>query len=384
MTTPITHSNAGNESDPTALAEHLERELSRPERTYTLDMEDTPEKPALTAFGALARALQCLNREILDQYRRADSTAIDRQAKHRRLARIAIVTGGLAVALAVLQLAVTRGSPQLTTLTATFEGVAVAAGLIAVVLGLRAKYDHQWLIQRHRAERLRMLKFRALGWPALWCGSFDSWNEEITRQVRAIAAISTIDDVKKWAESEEAEPFHQVPTGCTESESDVRACAIYYRYKRALFQAAYFGRQSSRYRHQVRPVAHLGLRLFFGSIAVTLFHFGADFLAHRCEGAGETGAFFVWQAMATSALTLAVLLPILSFCVRAWIGAFEHTRSASLFEAKAHALTGISESLKRDETDLAETMRHISHIEHFLEHEHREWLRLLLDAEWFL
>lgn len=70
--------------------------------------------------------------------------------------------------------------------------------------------------------------------------------------------------------------------------------------------------------------------------------------------------------------------------VRAWIGAFERIRSAHSYEAKHHALEKCTKDLKCDEADCAATMHHIAHVEHFIEHEHREWLRLLLDAEWFL
>ena len=70
--------------------------------------------------------------------------------------------------------------------------------------------------------------------------------------------------------------------------------------------------------------------------------------------------------------------------MRAWIGAFERTRSSHLFEDKHHGLMNTFEGMEHDEGDCAATMHHIAHVEHFLENEHREWLRLLLEAEWFL
>jgi hypothetical protein len=54
------------------------------------------------------------------------------------------------------------------------------------------------------------------------------------------------------------------------------------------------------------------------------------------------------------------------------------------FRGKTRALFEDSKKLQSDEGDLAKTMHHIAHLEHFLENEHREWLRLLLDAEWFI
>ena len=66
------------------------------------------------------------------------------------------------------------------------------------------------------------------------------------------------------------------------------------------------------------------------------------------------------------------------------MAAFELPRSASLFGSKRYALVSAGSQLERDRGDIALTQRHIEEIEHFLENEHREWLRLLRDSEWYL
>jgi hypothetical protein len=75
---------------------------------------------------------------------------------------------------------------------------------------------------------------------------------------------------------------------------------------------------------------------------------------------------------------------VLGLGARAWLGAFERVRVARLFEAKSRGLLATARAMKADQADHAAAMHHVAHVEHFLENEHREWLRLLLAAEWFL
>ena len=362
----------------------MRQQLSAPGRAFTLDMEDEPEIPQLAQFGVLNDAIQFLNHEVARAYRAADEAALQHQRHHRQLARWAISTGAAAVMLAIVQPALKSAPDSWRGFVVWLELAAVVIGVIAVVFGLKAKFDSQWFIQRHVAERLRMLKFRALGRAELWCGNRAGWEDWVRGQIAAILAITSIEQVKEWAAGGEAEPDEPQPPPCTLSAPVLRAYSIYYRWKRVEFQSAYFKKQAEEFRKQSKPVAHLGRPLFFLTITAGALHFFADWRAHVAETAHAESTAHAWHAIGVWALAAAALIPVGGLCVRAWTGAFEHARSASLFEAKRRALVTLSGQLDKDCGDLPKTMHHIAHIEHFLEHEHREWLRLLLEAEWFL
>jgi hypothetical protein len=364
------------------LQSHLAAQIALKDRSDAFDLDDRPEREALAPFEPLARALAFLDEAIREPWRRANDTAKKHQKRHRRLASVAIVTGGTAVALAIVQLALLKSWPQWKNLAGLLEGIAVVAGLVAVLVGLLAKFDRHWLGQRHRAQRLRMLKFRSLGWAELWCGRESDWRERVRAEIAAAGETVSFKQVKAWSLAGETSPDSSAPSDCATAPELVRALAIYYGCKRLQFQADYFLRQSSRYRHRVGHWPHLGLPLFFLSVLAVLLHFLAEYLGHREPQTG--GAAHAWELVAIWGVAAAALIPVVSLGVRAWFSAFELPRSASLFEAKHYALAHAAARVRQDAPDLPATLRLIAQNEHFLEHEHREWLRLLLDAEWFL
>lgn len=378
---------AGGQASAVALEAwntYLKSQLGESSRGYTFDMDDTPERNRLAAFGIMGEALEFLNTALFPKYAEADRLALHHQRRHRCLAKTAILTGVFAVAFAVVQLALASVHPQWKSVPGWLEALAAISAAFAVIVGFVAKFNRQWFIRRHVAERLRLLRFRALGFAELWCGEFDLWKRSVQGEIDAILKISTLKDVEDWATSGDAEPFEPVPSRCAHDPAVLGAFRRYYQWKRVAFQASYFGRQAEKLRKYARPLAHLGLPFFIlGMLAVAL-HFGADFAAHRADLAGRKETAHRLHEAGMYALALAALLPLASLGVRAWLGAFEPVRNASLFEAKQRALKSVSDQLARDSGGIANTMHHIAHVEHFLEHEHREWLRLMLEAEWFL
>ena len=78
------------------------------------------------------------------------------------------------------------------------------------------------------------------------------------------------------------------------------------------------------------------------------------------------------------------MLPVVGVGVRAWSAAFELSRKARCFQAKRQAMETAVLRLGNGSDELHIILAHLWHNELFLEEEHREWLRLLLDAEWFI
>lgn len=360
---------------------HLARELENKGRGYTFDMDEGPEQTRLARFQSLEEAIRFFDEAVKPPYKEADDRAVSHQKKHKMLAKVAIVGGGFAICFAILQLAIKQSVPAWTVMVGWLEGFAVVIGLVAAAVGLKAKFDYQWFIQRHIAERLRMVKFQALGQTEFWGGQTGEWQDRVRGMVAEIKAISDIKTVKAWATEGSAAPVEPPPPNCPADRIATAAIAIYYRRKRVDFQAAYFKKQSEKLVKGNAVLHHAALPLFLASIGAVALHFAADYIAAQTH---EHPARQAWELTGVWALAFAALFPVLGFIARQWLGAFEGPRSAHLFQAKHRALGKSSENLGLHRADCVKTMHEIAHVEHFLEHEHREWLRLLLAAEWLL
>lgn len=368
---------------PASWDSYLGEQLKSHARISSFDMNDEPDQAYINQVPLLKYATEYLNARILPPYRTADKAASSDQRIHRILARVAIVTGGSSIVLAVIQLALKTTAPTATDsvwaeVIKASEALAVLFGVIAVSVGLYAKFEHKWLTERHKAERLRMLKFRALGRADFWSGDTQRWEAWVDEEIAEISKIEDVEEIREWTSKGRAEPELIVPPTRTAEPVDADI-ATYYRRKRVEFQSNYFLRQSERLGRHSPMLNKPGVWLFLGSVVAVLVHFGADYIELQRHDKHEP----LWEQIAIWALACAVVLPIVSLCIRAWIGAFEFARSAHLFRAKHNALKLSSENMK-SETAFTDTMRHVANVEYFMEHEHREWLRLVMSAEWFV
>lgn len=361
------------------LTEHLASQVKLPERRGDFDMDDEPEAEALAHFAELKAALDWLENNLAERWRVADREALNCQKQHRRLARIAIATGTSAIALAVVQLSIKLTLPGLTVVALVLEAIAIAAAVIAVFVGLRAKFDRRWLGQRHLAERLRMLKFRAL--EQLWCFEQSPWHQWVEQKLTFLEGVEDSERIEAWSTEELIEPDLTASLKCEPSPGLLRALTIYYRFKRVEFQADYFDRRRKDFKRETGHWLDLTLPLFLISVGCVIAHFALEYLATRAdsEALGK-----LLEHLAVWFVALAAIIPVLGLGIRAWFAVFELPRSASLFAAKYRALTHLTGQLEQDEGQVLPTLHHMERAELFLEHEHHEWLRLLWDTEWFL
>ena len=365
------------------LEDHLASQVKLPERQASFDMDDRPESEVLEFFPELAAALEWLESNLSEKWREADREALNCQRYHRRLARIAIATGNAAIILAIAQLSIKLTAPSLAVVGLILEAIALAAAVIAVAVGFWAKFDRRWLSQRHMAERLRMLKFRAL--EQLWCCELSTWRSWVQKQVTSLENVQDPKTIKKkieeWSTRDLIEPELTTSLVCEPDPSLLRALTLYYCFKRVIFQADYFDRRRTDFERETGRWLHLSLPLFLISVGCVIGHFALEYLSTRT---GSEALEKVSEALAVWLVAFAAIIPVLSLGIRAWFAAFELPRSANLFAAKHRALKQLTKQLQQDSGKALPTIHHLARVEHFLEHEHREWLRLLSDTEWFL
>lgn len=313
--------------------------------------------------GAVA---QCLR--LHELYRLADREALRQQRYHRLLTIITVCCGTIAVLFAIIQLSDLVHFHWLR----EAELVAALLALAAVVLGMIASRRPRWLLQRHKAERCRLLKFRFLIDPHLWCGAearakrMAEFQEEVDRLARLTAK-----DLHCWVEQDEVpEP----PTGSVPKDAadEIRALVEYYRRKRLAVQIDYFERRVRRNLRADRPIKHLPAVFFFASVLAAAAHFGYD-VATNDRGS---------HSFSVALIVLAASLPVLGSGVRTLRMSHEFARNTSRYRAKLVVLRRLAETLAA-ETDPAMIGRELWCGEQVLESEHREWLRLMVEAEWF-
>jgi len=357
----------------------LEQERHNPQRLATFDMNDQPELDAgvLEPFPVLRDAIAFLQHSLYPVWCNADTDALRQQKRHRWVALCAIFAGVAAIVLAVVQLALESQWPALRGMVAGMEMASVAIAALAVVLGVWARFQRRWLGQRQAAERLRSVKFCSLAWPELWDAHPEPWRQRVRDAVDELVKLD-IRQAEEWAMEDHPEPDTVVPLTNKPEPATVRALAMYYCQKRLGYQQDFFARRSQAYRTQARRMRpSVQLALFGTSVCLVLLHVAAEFIHHLGHGEG-------WKIFAVVALTFAAILPVVGFGMRARLSAFEIPRSAIFYNAKERALRLIVTHVQADADDIDKTRTHIVRSEHFLEDEHRDWCRLLLEAEWFL
>ena len=81
-------------------------------------------------------------------------------------------------------------------------------------------------------------------------------------------------------------------------------------------------------------------------------------------------------------MLVAASLPVLGAGFRTLRTAHEYARNASRFEATHDALSALSDRLRKAK-DAPTIFRELGFCEQVLEADLREWMRLMVEAEWF-
>jgi hypothetical protein len=314
--------------------------------------------------------------------RRYDKSALRLQSRHRisTLAGIWLGTAALLLAAATLCLASwSEGSPNSSilrtiTILTVIELALVFATLVVVGEGLAHKYHLHWLLERHRTERLRFLKFAALANSASWHRDQAKVARLKSRLSEEAIQLANIDesDLRSFAEeSSLLELPVPMPKDVVIPFYDL---AAYYRVKRLSGQLRYFDLRGAAQGARDAQVRFWPTWLFFAG----LFLAGARCVVELVEHAA--GAEF---RRATALLLGAMLATLfLAAGVRTFRAAHELARNTARFRATYAALC-VADGLLTSARGAREVLQALAIAEAALVSEHREWLRLMLEAEWF-
>jgi len=344
---------------------------------------------------ALSDALLTCQDMLLKQYKELDRLAKIDQSKHFSRAVWAAIFALVAIVVALVNVGyratspISAGTP--TYVLAVLELLAGGAALVTVAYGIWTAYHHEWLLNRYRAERLRYAKFHFLTSADLWVPS---------RRDRAIAELRDeardirhhgMDDVKMWLKVDRAPRPADLPrdVDLAASAESIRELRAYYHDTRLAAQLDYLAAKAEARSHRAELVGRLPQMLFFATAGLILLHFAFEaphvlgwLLAIGSHAAVREEAPSLAGWLTVALVLLAVALPASGAMFRTIFAAREMGRNATRSSAKLKALEEMSASI-REEDEPSEILRHLWLCEYVIESDHREWLRLMIDAEWF-
>jgi len=348
----------------------------------TIIIDDIDDRQDLSSFShapLLHRALSLLNEVLLPVYLEVDKAAQRHQKDHRRLTFTSATCGTLAVLFAIIQLVFaesTKGSVMYQCMRFG-ELLSVILAVISVVLGLVVAKQSSWLGERHKAELLRLLKFKSLIHTTLWSkglDGIDEWQQSLQRATGEIQGATRI-SLESWAAHDRSSGFPSPLITCSLSIDERKAIANYFLHKRLMFQSEYFRKRSAQYQKRDHILRRLVPTCFFASVLCALLHSLLDFIFSGQPTAHHTGLWF---------FLFAASLPVVGWGVRTYRSAHEFARSASLFHAKHLNIEDLRHEVERVVEGDAKTVHHLlCKGEDYLEREHREWLWLMMEAEWY-
>jgi hypothetical protein len=361
-------------------------------RPHCEEMSDPPDERR--RWPLLYDALETCERGVNKVYQTADAEAQHFQRNHRIITALAAVCGTAAVLLAIVQLA--SFVPGRWPMSAEFAVALIA--LFAVILGLVASFQRRYLLERHKAERYRLVKFAFLTDPVAWCGDAVQAARRVEQLNQAVVEIAALTRhaLDVWVVRDDVP---NIPGTSRTANATLSSLVEYYLMKRLNHQIAYFAR-AGRERGWQYYTQHLPALCFFVSVLLALAHFalavyeqegvhelspsqidaqGGSYGPAPGQHAAQTqGHSFIGELL----IVLAACLPVLGAGIRTLHTASEGRRNAIRFQAKYYTLEKLREELQ-GVSDADTAFRLLWQCERLMDNEHREWLRLMIEAEWF-
>lgn len=339
----------------------------------------------LEGEGLLPQALRILKAEASDKYWPLNAEAKTLQEQHRRITWRALVTATGAVVLAISQLLVKAMGWELPLKVMPYLEVGFAVGAVYYVgYGLYLSVQKRWLLERHKAELLRFLKYSAilrLAQEPAGTSDLKTWGQRVKREAEAICQIDEV-DLRRWWKKNPTTLAGARPGAPQANAQDFEAIVSYYKKKRLDAQLKYFFGKSETTLEEDEITKYVPAAMFLASVVCAILHVVLG-------GVGYLGEHvFEWKSMEWETktgwilVTLAALFPVAGAAFRTHRSANEFSRNTVRYHAVYQELLEMSDFLDSP-PDPAQKIEKLRRCEETLEDEHREWLRLMDEAEWY-
>jgi small basic protein len=286
---------------------------------YIDDMADTAgEKGQVFLSDYIASKLRKYQSILIPVYEQANSAAIKFQKSHTFWIMVFILSSTIAVILALLQLyEPIRIGFGLYILAA--EGMILGIGIFAIVNDMRfGKYHKKWIIERHRAERCRFLKFYDL------LINDDAYFDQ---EIIIIKKITDFSPINLWIRDHGQNPDIIKKFIDKNNASHIGDIFNYFMCRRLFVQMNYFLKRH----HENREKKELWtkkLPLFLISIAfsVAFFHIGWEIF----QGLDLKGSSLL-SIVGITLIFLAITLPIVVWTLNSFSTIFSYKANAGRY-----------------------------------------------------
>jgi hypothetical protein len=347
-------------------------------RRKNYDMDDDAND--FVKWPDLQILLQVLKSDLLPMYSAADVSAKRRQTLHSWLVGLAAVFGTIAVLCAIFELA--EIFPDQADSVEIAEIVAAGAAIVLVVLGICSSFHKTWLSNRFIAEQCRFIKFHLLLDPAFWYGQTESAIRSTVANLLQPLRIKNKQFLGKdglihqWVTWKSKITDRYVPISNPLPVEVANQLIDYYKDKRLDYQHHYFEDQAKKRGWRETATKYIPPWCFFLSIVAAFVHFVIE-KKHLDDV----------HIVARYSLLLAAALPAFAAGVRTVRAAHEFGRNHLRFEAKENYLHNIlgdpAVQTAAGQPPSADAIPLLREAEGALDAEHRAWLRLMIESEWF-
>lgn len=325
----------------------------------------------ISQYKSIRNRLKTINDLIANEFFKNDYDANEFQFYYKYIViPLAICFGTLAILIAYMQLTDILIIPKWLPFLETFFAVSL---LVIVFSG--TKIQNKWLISRFKAESLRDLKFRSLIDPLVWSGNNEAWESNLTTIIKKIKQfdIHSLHSVVSTRNTHKETLSSDISWDKLEVIVDT---VHYYQKKRIDFQIKYFERKYVSKKRIDQVIAKLPFWFFILSLTMVIVHFGLIFF-------DEAGF------LAEVSILFVVILSLLGISIRTLRSSLELARHAYLYEYKKDFLSQMSVDISRILTEKPvnypqKLLEILNDCEISLEEEHYEWLRLMIEADWYL
>lgn len=208
--------------------------------------------------------IRSVNDKLLPLYNEANEKANQAQKKHKQLAWLSLLAICFAAVLAVIQVTnLFHWTHILLIEMITVLGAFFVFAFDKVSLKNHANYHTKWLLERHRAERCRFLKFRQIIDPLE--------KKEFDERVQMIREIKEKKDVEDWI-SQTGLPIDDYSFRPPESELGFWELMQYYLDVRLTYQIHYYSGKNKKNPESKSILKNVEVYLFFIIGIITLLH----------------------------------------------------------------------------------------------------------------
>ena len=353
-------------------AEREHPEPSVPAEAPRSDMDDPPE--TLSPSYPLHEALEMSAQLLRETHERSRAAAAGLAARLRSLNLWAVGAGTAALGLLGIEIFFPSWVPSAPAVAMNSIRIAGAAAGLAALAALAwssiASISRKSLLELHRAERCRLLKYRFLVDPSVWTrrgGESSDRRDRFRREAGEIAAM-TGDRVSEWASRDTVAFAPTLPVGSGIDSHTVHTLVDYYQERRLNPRLDELGRAIGR-APSGNPLWKASSALFFAAVALAAAHL----LLQLPLLAPSSASRVPRETSSSAAAALAIFLPALAMALRLSPGRAGLPNRASVAGAH-HALSELSGRLQKASGAEA-IFRELGFCEDVLETHHREWLR---------